>query len=88
MTKEGGCEGLFFKLEACDQPQGSVLGLLLFVIYINDLDENLGGMVRKFANDTKVGGIVESEVGYLGVQRDLDQLGQWAGLWVLVRYCV
>lgn len=29
----------------------------MFVIYINDLNENLGGMVNKFANDTEIGGI-------------------------------
>ena len=62
-------------------PQASVLGPLLFVIVINGLDENLGGTVSKFAEYTRIGGIVDSEEGYLELQRDLDQLGQWAEEW-------
>ena len=47
------------------------------IIYINDLDENIGDMVSKFADDTKIGGVVDSEESYLRLQWDLDQLGQW-----------
>eukprot|EP00061_Rhincodon_typus_P014660 g41829.t1 len=62
-------------------PQGPVLDPLLFIMYINDLDVNIGGKVGKFADDTKVGGVVDSQEGYLRVRQDLDQMGQWAQEW-------
>ena len=48
-------------------PQESVLVTLLFVIYINDLDENFGSMISKFADDTNIGGRVCSEEAYRGL---------------------
>eukprot|EP00061_Rhincodon_typus_P005451 g24982.t1 len=61
--------------------KGSVLGPLLFVIDINDFDENVQGMIDKFVDDTKISCTVDNEEGYQKLQQDLDQLGKWAEKW-------
>ena len=62
-------------------PQGTVLGPLLFLIYINDIGLNIKFRIRLFADDTLLYATVSSEDDANTLQQDLDSLVAWTTLW-------
>ena len=58
-------------------PQGSVLDPLLFLLYINDLPENIQSQVRLFADDTAVYLTVTNMHDSQVLQSDLESLQHW-----------
>ena len=62
-------------------PQGSVLGPILFLLYINDLPENVQSQVRLFADDTAVYLTVQDPNDSKRLQSDLNVLQEWEKKW-------
>ena len=63
-------------------PQGSVLGPILFLVYINDLPESITSQVRLFADDTAIYlTINDRQTDNTTLQKDLDTLQDWSKQW-------
>ena len=64
-------------------PQGSVLGPILFVLYINDLPDTVKNYLKLFADDTKLFSQIDNANDCQLVQQDIDTLENWSEKWLL-----
>ena len=64
-------------------PQGSVLGPVLFLLYINDIQEQIQSTMRLFADDSIVYREIRSPEDHKILQQDLDSLADWSSTWLM-----
>ena len=69
------------------EPQGSVLGPTLFVIYINDIDDGITSSLLKFADDTKLLRKVGTQDDCEALQKDLHTMHKWSEDWQMLFRC-
>jgi len=64
-------------------PQGSVLGPLLFLLFVNELPTWIINSIKMFADDTKIWCRISTREDSFGLQEDLNKLISWSQTWLL-----
>ena len=62
-------------------PQGTVLGPLMFLVYINDINENITSSIQLFPDDRVIYKIVTSMQEAEQLQDDLHKIYEWTNKW-------
>ena len=64
-------------------PQGSVLGPLCFLIFINDLPDAIGSSIKMYADDAKIYGRADTQQDRTKIQEDVEAVERWTKKWQL-----
>ena len=64
-------------------PQGSILGPILFIIFVNDLPSSVISTAKLFADDSKLYRQIITTADCEMLQDDLNTLSAWSRLWLL-----
>ena len=64
-------------------PQGSVIGPVLFLLYINDINVNIQSKMRLFADDSVIYRDIHCEEDHSILQQDLHTLADWSSTWLM-----
>jgi len=64
-------------------PQGSVLGPLLFLLYVNDITDCIQSTMEMFADDSKLYRVIKDPHDIAILQQDLNLISDWSRLWLL-----
>ena len=76
-----GFKSEYLTVEA-DVPQGSVLGPILFLIYINDITLDISSVIKRFADDTSMYKSSNHDNTRLQLlNQDLDKISKWTSKW-------
>ena len=66
-------------------PQGSILGPLLLLLFINDIVNDIGSKIRLFANDISLFIIVDNAPDAAAcLKSDLGKITRWAATWLVI----
>ena len=65
-------------------PQGSVIGPVLFLVFINDLPDVIEVLIKLFADDAKIYAVVSNQAYENKVQSSLNRAVNWADIWKML----